>query len=41
MAGSVFVNRVMVDKPGTPVHPEDAVEIRGSQLPYVSRGGLS
>ena len=40
MSGLVFVDGQRVDKPGTPVSPEAAVEIRGSALPYVSRGGL-
>lgn len=40
MSGLVFVNGQRVDKPGTPVAAEAAVEVRGSALRYVSRGGL-
>jgi len=40
MAGIVFVNGHRVDKPGTKVDPEAPVEVRGGDLPYVSRGGL-
>ena len=42
MSGIVYVNGVREDKPGT-MFPEDRppqIEIRGSVLPYVSRGGL-
>ena len=40
MSGLVFVNGQRVDKPGTAVPNEAAVEVRGSALKYVSRGGL-
>ena len=40
MSGLVFVNGKRVDKPGAPVPADAAIEIRGSTLPYVSRGGL-
>lgn len=40
MAGEVFVDGQRVDKPGTAVDPEKNIEVRGSALPYVSRGGL-
>ena len=40
MEGSVFVDGQRVDKPGTAVDPARKIELRGSQLPYVSRGGL-
>lgn len=40
MSGLVFVNDQRVDKPGTSVAEDAAVEIRGSTLKYVSRGGL-
>ncbi len=40
MSGFVFVNGQRVDKPGTAVAPEAAIEIRGNTLQYVSRGGL-
>lgn len=40
MAGDVFVNGQRADKAGVK-YPEDAsVEVRGDDLPYVSRGGL-
>ena len=40
MSGIVFVNGQRVDKPGTTIDPESKVEVRGSTLKYVSRGGL-
>lgn len=40
MAGEVYVDGTRVDKPGTKVKPESAVEIRGRGLPFASRGGL-
>ena len=40
MSGSVFVNGQRVDKPGTAVVDDAAIEVRGGTLPYVSRGGL-
>ena len=40
MAGQVFVNGQKVDKAGTPVAPDAAIEIHGKTLKYVSRGGL-
>ena len=40
MEGNVFVDGQRVDKPGTAVDPEKKIEVRGGQLPYVSRGGL-
>lgn len=40
MAGIVFVNGQRVDKAGTMVANDSAVEIRGTTLQYVSRGGL-
>ena len=39
MSGQVFVEGQRVDKPGTPVAEDAAVEVRGG-LRYVSRGGL-
>ncbi|MBE6989394.1 MAG: TlyA family RNA methyltransferase [Ruminococcaceae bacterium] len=39
MAGSVFVEGRRVDKPGTAVAEDAAVEVRGQTMPYVSRGG--
>jgi len=40
MSGIVFVNGQRSDKPGTAVPHDAKIEIRGSTLPYVSRGGL-
>ena len=40
MAGQVYVNGQKADKAGFPVTEEQAVEVRGRALPYVSRGGL-
>jgi 23S rRNA (cytidine1920-2'-O)/16S rRNA (cytidine1409-2'-O)-methyltransferase len=40
MTGNVLVNHQPVDKPGTLVLPDAAIEIRGEDIPYVSRGGL-
>ena len=40
MAGSVYVNGEKQTKPGAAVAPDAAVEVRGANLPYVSRGGL-
>ena len=40
MAGKVLVNSHIVDKPGTPVFPEDDIVLQGEDHPYVSRGGL-
>jgi 23S rRNA (cytidine1920-2'-O)/16S rRNA (cytidine1409-2'-O)-methyltransferase len=40
MAGKVLVNERPVDKPGFFVSPEDSIELRGTDIPYVSRGGL-
>ena len=39
MSGLIFVNSQRVDKPGTAVDPEAAIEVRGDALPFVSRGG--
>ena len=40
MSGLVFVNNQKVDKAGTPVANDADIEVRGSALKYVSRGGL-
>lgn len=39
MSGLVFVNGQRADKPGTMVAPDCKLEVRGSGLPFVSRGG--
>ena len=40
MAGKVFVNDQRIDKPGTPVSEDDDIVLKGTDIPYVSRGGL-
>jgi 23S rRNA (cytidine1920-2'-O)/16S rRNA (cytidine1409-2'-O)-methyltransferase len=40
MAGKVLVNEGLIDKPGFHVSPHDTVELKATDMPYVSRGGL-
>ena len=40
MAGLVFVDGQRCDKAGTSVPEDAAIEVRGDDCPYVSRGGL-
>ncbi len=40
MAGDVFVDGQRVDKAGTQVSVSASIDLRGDELPYVSRGGL-
>jgi 23S rRNA (cytidine1920-2'-O)/16S rRNA (cytidine1409-2'-O)-methyltransferase len=40
LAGSVFSGERRLDKPGTPLAEDIALEVRGAPHPYVSRGGL-
>lgn len=40
MAGIVYVNNQKSDKAGKEINIDDVVEVRGSTLKYVSRGGL-
>jgi len=40
LAGRVLVDEQRVDKPGTPVSAEAVIRLLGSDLKYVSRGGL-
>jgi 23S rRNA (cytidine1920-2'-O)/16S rRNA (cytidine1409-2'-O)-methyltransferase len=40
MAGKVMVEGQTVDKPGTKVKIGNQLQVRGSDLPYVSRGGI-
>ena len=40
MAGNVYVDGNKEDKAGTKVEVDSAIEIRGGQMPYVSRGGF-
>lgn len=40
MAGQVYVNGQKALKAGTTLKPDDEIEVRGKQMPFVSRGGL-
>ncbi|HBN26870.1 MAG TPA: TlyA family rRNA (cytidine-2'-O)-methyltransferase [Desulfobacteraceae bacterium] len=40
MAGKVFVNNRLADKPGIAVQENDDILLKGNDIPYVSRGGL-
>jgi 23S rRNA (cytidine1920-2'-O)/16S rRNA (cytidine1409-2'-O)-methyltransferase len=40
MAGKVLVNDRPVDKPGFLTSSKDSVELKGTDIPYASRGGL-
>ena len=40
MAGKVLVNGRVIDKAGPMVSSESKIEIKGKEMPYVSRGGL-
>ena len=40
MAGKVLVDGKVVDKAGAQVSPEAKLEVKGEDIPYVSRGGL-
>ncbi|MEM9085377.1 MAG: TlyA family RNA methyltransferase [Pseudomonadota bacterium] len=40
MAGTVFVGETKVEKPGQPVALDAALEVRGRDHPWVSRGGI-
>ncbi|MCQ2487067.1 MAG: TlyA family RNA methyltransferase [Clostridia bacterium] len=40
MAGQVYVNGQKELKAGATVKPLDSIEVRGSKMPYVSRGGF-
>lgn len=40
MAGNIYVDNKMIDKPGTQVDLDCSIDIRKKILPYVSRGGL-
>lgn len=40
MAGSVLVDQVKIEKAGTTVDPAAQIRVLGSDIPYVSRGGL-
>jgi 23S rRNA (cytidine1920-2'-O)/16S rRNA (cytidine1409-2'-O)-methyltransferase len=40
LAGRVLVGEQRIDKPGTPIPAESVIRLLGSDLKYVSRGGL-
>lgn len=40
LAGRVLVNEQRIDKPGSPIPSDAAIRLLGSDLKYVSRGGL-
>ncbi|MBQ1555914.1 MAG: TlyA family RNA methyltransferase [Clostridia bacterium] len=40
MEGIVYVNNQKEDKPGTSIKADAKIEVRGSKLPFASRGGL-
>lgn len=40
MAGKVRVDQITIDKPGTLILEDAAIELQGEDHPYVSRGGL-
>lgn len=40
MAGKIYVNELLADKPGSIVRPHDTLSLKGQDIPYVSRGGL-
>lgn len=40
MAGLVYVNKAISDKPGTSVDEDAFIEVKGDTCPFVSRGGL-
>ncbi len=40
MAGVVFAGETKVDKPGQQLSPDAAIEVRGRDHPWVSRGGI-
>lgn len=40
MAGQIYVNKEKISKPDKLVTEEDAIEVRGNPIPYVSYGGM-
>lgn len=40
MAGKIFVNNYVADKPGMLISTDDKIEVKEDSIPYVSRGGL-
>jgi len=40
MAGTVYTNELRLEKPGEKIAGDSPLQVKGNQLPYVSRGGL-
>ena len=40
MAGKILVNQAPITKPGTRVRISDQIRLKGTDLPFVSRGGI-
>jgi 23S rRNA (cytidine1920-2'-O)/16S rRNA (cytidine1409-2'-O)-methyltransferase len=40
MAGRIYINNQIVDKPGTLINEESPIDIKEKSMPYVSRGGI-
>ena len=40
MAGKVLVNQEPITKPGTRISESDVIIVKGTDMPYVSRGGI-
>lgn len=40
MSGKVLINHQPIDKPGTQVGADVQIDLKGKDIPYVSRGGL-
>ena len=40
LAGRVLVNQEPITKPGIRISPDDDISIKGTDMPYVSRGGI-
>ncbi|MBA4323358.1 MAG: TlyA family rRNA (cytidine-2'-O)-methyltransferase, partial [Odoribacter sp.] len=40
MAGKVTINDIIQDKPGILVSEDDAIALKGKDIPFVSRGGI-
>lgn len=40
MAGNIFVDNMLVDKPGTQIKIDSKIKVKKKAIPYVSRGGL-
>ncbi|HSO56773.1 MAG TPA: TlyA family RNA methyltransferase [Paenisporosarcina sp.] len=40
MAGTVYTNEVRLEKPGEKISSDSPLQVKGKEMPYVSRGGL-